>query len=84
MSTLTLIGAADRMNIHPKTLQDLIHKGKIPAAKIGRAFVLLEKDVMDYIEQQVVAQTAERRGLPARSTIRRVRSLAGCELMRGN
>jgi len=41
-------------------MMKLIASGAIPAAKIGRAWVMLEADVMRYIEQQVIHQTAER------------------------
>ncbi len=63
MSTLSLYSAAKKMNIHTNTMMRLIHEGVIPAAKIGRAYVLLEKDVMAYVDAQIAKQTAERRGL---------------------
>jgi len=40
----------------------MIRECKIPAAKVGRAWVMLERDVLDYIEQQIRRQTAERLG----------------------
>lgn len=64
MSTLSLSAAAERMNTHENTVMKLIAAGAIPAAKIGRAWVMLEADVMHYIEQQVIYQTAERMGAP--------------------
>lgn len=60
--TVTLEGAAELMNVHPKTVVDLINSGALAAARIGRAYVLLTKDVMAYIEAQIVAQTAARLG----------------------
>lgn len=60
MSTLSLQRAAEVLCVHPKTVADLIHDGALPAARIGRAYVLLEKDVLGFIEQQIVRQTADR------------------------
>jgi len=71
MSTLSLSAAAERMHIHENTMMKLIASGAIPAAKIGRAWVMLEADVMRYIEQQVIHQTAERMGTPMHKPRRR-------------
>jgi len=60
MTTLDLQGAASLMKIHPVTLGRMINDGKIPAARIGRAYVLMERDVLGYIERQITAQTAGR------------------------
>jgi excisionase family DNA binding protein len=59
-STLSIIEAADLMNVHPNTVFKLINTGLIPAAKIGRAYVILYKDAMAYIEQLIVRQTSDR------------------------
>ena len=59
-STLTLHQAADLMNVHINTVTKLIISGDLPAAKIGRAYVILYKDAMDYIERMVIRQTAQR------------------------
>jgi len=60
MTTLDLQGAASLMKIHPVTLGRMINDGQIPAARIGRAYVLMERDVLGYIERQISAQTAGR------------------------
>jgi excisionase family DNA binding protein len=71
-STLTVPEAADLMNVHPNTVFKLIESGAIPAAKIGRAYVILTKDAMAYIEQLIVKQTNDRLGgLPLRKGITR-------------
>lgn len=77
MSTLTVEAAAERMGVSTKTVWGLISQGAVPAAKIGRAYIMLERDVMAYIEAQIVKQTAERMGLgagPVRRTRRRATS----------
>ncbi|MFS2204081.1 helix-turn-helix domain-containing protein [Variovorax sp. Varisp36] len=60
--TVDVRGAADLMKVHPKTVLDLIGAGALPAGRVGRAYVLLTRDVMRFIEQQVARQTAERMG----------------------
>lgn len=62
MNTLTvdIKGAADLMKVHPKTVEDHIRSCAIPAAKVGRAYVIMTKDVMTFIENQIKRQTAER------------------------
>lgn len=60
--TLDIHGAADLMNVHSRTVLDLIANGTIPAGRIGRAFVILKKDVMIHIERVIIQQTAARMG----------------------
>ena len=50
------------LKVHHKTVEDLIGRGEIPAAKVGRAWVMLERDVMKYLEKQIIDQTAQRLG----------------------
>lgn len=64
--TVDINGAADLMKVHPKTVADLIHAGAIPAAKMGRSWVMLTRDVIAHIENAISMQTAERMGLSAR------------------
>ena len=47
----------------------MIQRGEIPAAKIGRAWVMLTRDVVAYAEKLILDQTAER--LIGRRPIRR-------------
>ena len=60
--TLDVPGAGAMMNIHPETVLLLIGKGELPAAKVGRAYVLLTKDVLAYVERLIIQQTAARMG----------------------
>ena len=64
--TLGLRDAAHMMRVHPKTVQDLISRGVLPAARVGRAYVLMSKDVLAHIEHEIIAQTAERVRIPGR------------------
>lgn len=62
MTTCNITEAARLLKVHEETVAELIRQHKLPAAKIGRAWVMLERDVMDYIERQIQLQTAERLG----------------------
>lgn len=62
--TLNTIEAAELLKVHPKTVEELIHSGAIPAAKIGRAWVMLTADVLAFVEREIVKQTAARLRAP--------------------
>lgn len=62
MATCNIHQAAELLKIHWQTLLELIDKGILPAAKIGRAWVLLEDDVIMYLTKEVTKQTALRLG----------------------
>ena len=64
--TVDVRGAADMMKVHPKTVLDMIEKQELRAARIGRAYVLLARDVLEHIERSIMQQTAKRFGEPAR------------------
>jgi len=65
-NTLNIHEAGALMNVHPDTVLKMIDKGVIPAGKVGRAYVMLTRDVMAHIEKIIVRQTAERMGAPKR------------------
>jgi excisionase family DNA binding protein len=52
MSTLTLQEAARLLKIHSVTLQEKARSGEIPGAKIGRGWVFVEIDLLEYIRSQ--------------------------------
>ena len=58
--TCTVQAAADLLNIHSSTVEKLIHDGVLPAGKVGRAYVILTKDVLGHAERVILKQTAER------------------------
>ncbi|WP_250438744.1 helix-turn-helix domain-containing protein [Delftia tsuruhatensis] len=58
--TLNIREAAEILKIHVKTAEDLVRDGEIPAGKIGRAYVLMRRDVVRYAEKAILQQTAER------------------------
>ena len=50
--TLTLDQAAELLNTTSETVSDCIHNRGLPAAKIGRAFVLVDDDVIAWLRGQ--------------------------------
>lgn len=69
MSTVNVPQAAALLQVHPKTVLGLIGTGELAAAQIGRAYVLLTKDVLQYIENTIIRQTAERMRRPTTSAV---------------
>lgn len=64
--TLDITGAAELMKVHPQTVHSMIKSGELPAAKVGRAYVMLTKDVLAHIENAIIQQTAHRMRRPAK------------------
>jgi len=60
MKTYDAQETADYLKTDVTTIRALIDDGKLPAAKIGRAYVIREDDLDDYLMQKVREQTAER------------------------
>ena len=52
MNTLNLQQAADLLKLHPVTLQSKAKAGLIPCCKIGRRWVFIEIDLIEYIRAQ--------------------------------
>lgn len=62
--TVSVVEAASILHVHPKTVEDLIHEGAIPAGKVGRAWVMMTRDVLAHAEKTILEQTAARMGAP--------------------
>ena len=58
--TLDLHEAADFLKISESTAQEKAASGEIPGAKIGRAWVFLAEDLIDWLKDQVKSQRRER------------------------
>ncbi len=74
--TTDVVGAAELLKVHPKTVLSLIDAGAIPAAKVGRAYAMLVRDVLSYLEQSIITQTSERMRTPTKAP-RQGRTRAG-------
>lgn len=75
--TVDITGAAELLKIHPKTALKMIQSGEIPAAKVGRAYVILKHDILSYVENQIITQTAARMRRTSTRATSRGRSRAG-------
>lgn len=71
MSTCNVPQAAEILKVHENRVMQLIDRGELPAAKIGRAWVMMERDVLKYLENQILRQTAARLGQLGQTTRRR-------------
>lgn len=58
--TVNIIEAANLLKVHPKTVLHLIAARELPAGRVGRAYVLLTRDVMSYVEKVIEEQTSKR------------------------
>ena len=45
---MNLKEAAETLKIHPHSLEKIIRAGRIPAGRVGRAYVLMTRDVLAY------------------------------------
>lgn len=52
MNTLTLQQAAELLKLHPVTLQGKAKAGFIPCCKVGRRWVFIEIDLIEYMRAQ--------------------------------
>jgi len=59
MKTLNLQQAAELLHIHPVTLQSKAKAGDIPGAKIGKCWVFVEIDLIDYLRSQYPRRTLQ-------------------------
>lgn len=76
--TMSLLEAAETLQLHPHTLEKLIRAGDIPAGKPGRAYVLMTRDVLAYAEKIIMRDTADR--LRARPSPHGRRKVAGAQI----
>lgn len=60
MRTLDIDECAEFLKIDRSTALELAGKGELPGAKIGRPWVFLEEDLVEYLRAQVRAQQRKR------------------------
>lgn len=63
MKTYGLEEAAAFLNISPDTLKDFAGSGVVPGAKIGKCWVFSDESLEQYLRDEIVRQTNERRGI---------------------
>ena len=62
VKTYNIEEAADFLKVNRATAQKLAHSGALPGAKIGRAWVFFEEDLVAYLREKVDGQTKLRKG----------------------
>ena len=60
MKTLNLEETARFLKVHIETVSRLAKTGQLPGAKIGRSWVFLEEDLIEYLREQVQLQQTMR------------------------
>lgn len=58
MSTLDLAQAAQLLKVHPKTLQKLARLGHVPSFKVGRAWVFVEKLLLEWLVTESLSRVS--------------------------
>lgn len=61
MKTYDINEAADFLKVDRTTALDLAGRGELPGAKVGRAWVFMEVDLVEYLRDMVRLQTNRRR-----------------------
>lgn len=64
--TLNLSEAAALLKVDTETMRRLAANGTVSGARIGRAWVFLQDDLLDYLRQQIREQTNRRRPVATR------------------
>lgn len=79
MNTLTLQQAAELLKLHPVTLQGKAKAGLIPCCKVGRRWVFIEIDLIEYLRAQYQwrALQGERKETLCHSTNAKTRPTGG-------
>ena len=63
--TISADEACKLLNIHRATLYEKARAGEIPGAKIGRGWVFIEVDLIQYIREQYKVKDHEREKCPS-------------------
>jgi len=61
MDTFDIDSCAEFLNVNRTTILELAGNGELPGARIGRAWVFLKEDVIDFLRAKIREQSAERR-----------------------
>ena len=66
--TMNITEAADTLKIHPHSLEKIIRAGHIPAGRVGRAYVLMTRDVLAYAGIIAVLKINNLKNIPTKAT----------------
>ena len=65
---MNITEAADALKIHPHSLEKIIRAGDIPAGRVGRAYVLMTRDVLAYAGIRAALKINNLKSIPAMRT----------------
>lgn len=85
LPTLDLAAAARLLRVHPQTLQRLARERRVPAHKVGRAWIFSERLLVDWLEAQSLARVSVvdlQENTECRSTDARTRPSGGSNFRR--
>jgi excisionase family DNA binding protein len=60
MKTLDIDECAEFLKVKSTVVSEMVGTGELPGARIGRAWVFLEDDLIDYVRTQIRNQRRER------------------------
>jgi len=60
MKTLDIDECAEFLKVKSTVVSEMVGTGELPGARIGRAWVFLEEDLVDYVRTQIRNQRRER------------------------
>lgn len=58
--TVNLVEAGEILKVHPKTVETYIHAELLPAAKPGKCWMMMRRDVVALAERIIIEHTAAR------------------------
>ncbi len=61
--TMDLQTAAAYLGAKTETISQLARKGELPGAQIGKGWIFLREDVLDFLRRRIAAETEARRAL---------------------
>jgi len=61
--TMDLQSAADYLGAKTETISQLARKGELPGAQIGKGWIFLKEDVLDFLRRRIAAETEVRRAM---------------------
>lgn len=67
--TLGVVDAAGLLRAETSTVMQLARSGALPGTRIGKSWVFLREDVIAFLRQQIVTDTAERRRAAAKGAV---------------
>jgi len=59
--TMDLQTAAAYLGAKTETISQLARKGELPGAQIGKGWIFLREDVLDFLRKRIAAETEKRR-----------------------